>query len=190
VRGLQHDHDEVGGFGHSNVSGEKERRKRKAPLFFLVLCSRIRRIALLYAYARFASGEVHLRVNELQRRCDVNTDTKMGPIAEAWFSPGDDHRGARRAVGYGCVKSGQKFPGCGEVQIPDCCPFNADSNSSGLPRRLRDEQCRTATLCIIGAIAKQTPKLGPLLRVTCNIKSESAVANDDRATGLLVPMRK
>jgi hypothetical protein len=114
----------------------------------------------------------------------------MGPIAEAWFPPSEDYCSARRAVGSGRVKSGQKFPCCGEVQIPDCCPFNADSNSSGLPYRLRDEQCRTATLCVIGAVAKQTPKLGPLLRVTCNIKSEPAVANDDRAARLLVPMRE
>jgi hypothetical protein len=80
-----------------------------------------------------------LRVHELERRCDVKTDTKMGPIAEAWFSPGHDHRGARRAVGSGRVKSGQKFSCYGEVQIPDCCPFNADSNGGGLSSRLRDE---------------------------------------------------
>jgi hypothetical protein len=88
------------------------------------------------------------------------------------------------------VKSGQKFPRRGEVQIPDCCPFNADSNSSGRVSRLRNEQCRAAMLCVIGAVAKQTPKLGPLLRVTRNIKSESAVANDDRAAGLFPSVRK
>ena len=114
----------------------------------------------------------------------------MGPIAEAWFPPGDDHRGARRAVGSGGVKGGQKFPCCGEVQIPDCCSFNAESNSSGLPCRLRDEQGWTAKFGVNGAAAKQTLQLGPLLRVACNIKSESAVANDDRAAELLRSARK
>jgi hypothetical protein len=36
----------------------------------------------------------------------------------------------------------------------------------------------------IGAIAKQTLKLVPLLSVTCNIKLEFAVADDDGASGL------
>ena len=114
----------------------------------------------------------------------------MRPIAEARFPPGDNHRGARRAVGSGRVKSGQKFPCCGEVQIPDCCLFNADSNGSGLSSRLRYEQCWAAMLRVIGAVAKQTLKLGPLRRVTCNIKSESAVADDDHAAGLFPSVRK
>ena len=138
----------------------------------------------------FASGHFPLRIYEVERRRDVNTDTKMGPIAEAWFPPGDDHRRARRAVGSGDVKSGQKFSSCGEVQIPDCCPFNADSNGSKLPCRLRDEQCWTAMFSVKGTGPKQTLKLDPLLRVACNIKFESVVADDDRAARLHFPTRK
>src|SRR5260370_8740099 len=34
MRSLQHDHDEMGRFGHSIVSSEKEHRRRKASLSF------------------------------------------------------------------------------------------------------------------------------------------------------------
>jgi hypothetical protein len=76
------------------------------------------------------------------------------------------------------------------MQIPDCRPFNADSDGSGLPCRLRNEQCRTAMLRLIGAVTEQTPELGSLLRVTCDIKPESAIADDDRTAGLLPSVRK
>ena len=43
---------------------------------------------------------------------------------------------------------------------------------------------------IIGAATKQTLKLDSLLSITCNIKPELAVADDDRAAGLRLPVRK
>ena len=112
----------------------------------------------------------------------------MGPAAEAWVQSGHDHCGACRAVGAGYAKSRQEFLRRGKVQIADCCAFNTHRDRSGPP--LRDEQCRTAMLRFIGAVAEQTPKLDPLLRVTCNIKSESAVADDDHAAGLFPSVRK
>ena len=112
----------------------------------------------------------------------------MGPAAGAWVQSGRDHRGACRAVGSGYAKSGQELLRRGKVQIADCCALNAHRNGSGSP--LRHEQCRTAIISVIRAVAKQTSKLDPLLSVTCNIKHESAVADNDRAAGLRLPMPK
>jgi hypothetical protein len=115
----------------------------------------------------------------------------MGPVAEAWVPAGHDHRGTCRAVGSGYAKSSQKFPRRGKVEMTDCCAFNAHSNGSGPPciGRRRDEQCRTPMIGVID-VAKQALKIGPLLSVTCDIKPELAVADDDRAAGLPLPVRK
>jgi hypothetical protein len=43
---------------------------------------------------------------------------------------------------------------------------------------------------LIGVVAKQKLKLGPLLWVTCNIKLEFAVADYDCAAGLRLPAWK
>jgi hypothetical protein len=116
----------------------------------------------------------------------------MGPVAEAWVPSGHDHRGACRAISSDRAKSGQKFPSRGKVQIPDYCTFNAHSHGSGSSciGWIRDEQCRTAMVGTIGAAPKQTLKLDPLLSITCNIKPELAVADDDRAAGQRPPIRK
>jgi hypothetical protein len=116
----------------------------------------------------------------------------MGLVAEPWVPSGHDHRGACRAVGSGCAKSRQEFPCPGKVQIADCGVFNSHGNGIGPPcvGRLRDEQCRTAIVGVIGAVAKHTLKLGPLLSVTCNIKPELAVPDHDRTAGRSLPVRK